>query len=185
MRQNPFHVSDLGIINYSCHIHNESKAHHNQVCTFHILGFLKSQYYIYFFWLCLVCIAVWASLSMVSRVHLQLWCMGFSLWWFLLLCRTGSRTHGLSSCSIGLSNCGSWAQECRVNHCGTEVQLFCGLWDRPRSGTEPISPVLAGRFLSSAPPGKPYTWLFDTVKSGTVYTFDMAIEFQIVTFLRN
>ena len=61
--------------------------------------------------------------------------------------------------------------------------MFCGLWDRPRSGTEPISPVLAGRFLSSAPPGKPYTWLFDTVKSGTVYTFDMAIEFQIVTFL--
>ena len=61
--------------------------------------------------------------------------------------------------------------------------MFCGLWDLPRSGIEPISPVSAGRFLSSAPPRKPYAWLFDTVKSDTVYTFDMATEFQIVTFL--
>ena len=68
-------------------------------------------------------------------------------------------------------------------NCGTEVQLLCGLWDLPRSGIEPISPVLAGRFLTSALPGKPYTWLFDTLKSGTVYTSDTAIEFQIVTFL--
>ena len=108
--------------------------------------------------------------------------MGFSLRW-LLLGRTGSRMHGLSSCSMGLSSCGFWAQERRVNHCVTEVQLLCGLWDLPRSGIDPISPVLAGRFLTSAPPGKPYTWLFDTIKSGTVYTFDTAIEFQIVTFL--
>ena len=42
-----------------------------------------------------------------------------------------------------LSNCGSWAQ------------LLRGLWDFPRPGLEPVSPALAGRFSTTAPPGKP------------------------------
>ena len=42
-----------------------------------------------------------------------------------------------------LSNCGSWAQ------------LLCGMWDLPRPGLEPMSPALAGRFSTIAPPGKP------------------------------
>ena len=28
------------------------------------------------------------------------------------------------------------------------------MWDRPRPGIEPVSPALAGRFLTTAPPGK-------------------------------
>ena len=46
-----------------------------------------------------------------------------------------------------LSNCGSWAQ------------LLRGMWDLPRPGHEPVSPALAGRFSTTAPPGKPYTVL--------------------------
>ena len=42
-----------------------------------------------------------------------------------------------------LSNCGSWAQ------------LLRGTWDPPRPGIEPVSPALAGRFSTTAPPGKP------------------------------
>ena len=42
-----------------------------------------------------------------------------------------------------LSNCGSWAQ------------LLRGMWDLPRPGLEPVSPALAGRFSTTAPPGKP------------------------------
>ena len=42
-----------------------------------------------------------------------------------------------------LSNCGAWAQ------------LLCGMWDLPRPGLEPVSPALAGRFSTTAPPGKP------------------------------
>ena len=42
-----------------------------------------------------------------------------------------------------LSNCGSWAQ------------LLRGMWDPPRPGLEPVSPALAGRFSTTAPPGKP------------------------------
>ena len=29
------------------------------------------------------------------------------------------------------------------------------MWDLPGPGIEPVSPALAGRFLSTAPPGKP------------------------------
>ena len=29
------------------------------------------------------------------------------------------------------------------------------MWDLPRPGLEPVSPALAGRFLNTAPPGKP------------------------------
>ena len=29
------------------------------------------------------------------------------------------------------------------------------MWDLPRPGLEPVSPALAGRFLTTAPPGKP------------------------------
>ena len=29
------------------------------------------------------------------------------------------------------------------------------MWDLPRSGLEPLSPALAGRFSTTAPPGKP------------------------------
>ena len=30
----------------------------------------------------------------------------------------------------------------------------CGMWDLPGPGTEPVSPALAGRFLTTGPPGK-------------------------------
>ena len=29
------------------------------------------------------------------------------------------------------------------------------MWDPPRPGLEPVSPALAGRFSTTAPPGKP------------------------------
>ena len=31
------------------------------------------------------------------------------------------------------------------------------MWDLPRPGLEPMSPALAGRFSTTAPPGKPNT----------------------------
>ena len=49
--------------------------------------------------------------------------------------------HGLQT--RRLSSFGSWAQ------------LLRGTWDLPRSGLEPVSPALAGRFSTTAPPGKP------------------------------
>ena len=34
------------------------------------------------------------------------------------------------------------------------------MWDPPRPGLEPVSPALAGGFLTTAPPGKPLTVFF-------------------------
>ena len=33
------------------------------------------------------------------------------------------------------------------------------MWDLPRPGLEPVSPALAGRFSTTAPPGKPWRFL--------------------------
>ena len=43
----------------------------------------------------------------------------------------------------------------RLSNCGSRAQLLCGMWVLPRPGLEPVSPALAGRFSTTAPPGKP------------------------------
>ena len=44
----------------------------------------------------------------------------------------------------------------KLSNCGSQAQLLRGMWDLPRPGLEPVSPALAGRFSTTAPPGKPY-----------------------------
>ena len=63
--------------------------------------------------------------------------------------------EGFSSCGMWLSGFGSHVVECRLNSCGTQAQLLCGMWDSPGPGIEPMSPVLADRFFTTEPPGKP------------------------------
>ena len=43
----------------------------------------------------------------------------------------------------------------RLSNCGSRAQLLLGMWDLPRPGLEPVYPALAGRFSTTAPPGKP------------------------------
>ena len=59
---------------------------------------------------------------------------GFSLWWFLF--------------------CGAWALEHKFSSHGTRAWLLRGLWNLPRAGIEPVSPALAGGFLTTGSPGK-------------------------------
>ena len=40
------------------------------------------------------------------------------------------------------------------------------MWDLPRPEPEPVSPALAGRFSTTAPPGKPHTSLCFKYLSG-------------------
>ena len=75
------------------------------------------------------------SLVAVSRGYSSLRCEGFSLWWPLLFAEQGLWI-------LRLSSCGAWAS------------LSHGMWDRPRPGIEPMSPALAGGFLTIGPPGK-------------------------------
>ena len=43
----------------------------------------------------------------------------------------------------------------RLSKCGSRAQSLRGMWDLPRPGLEPVSPALAGRLSTTAPPGKP------------------------------
>ena len=50
----------------------------------------------------------------------------------------------------------------RLSTCGSWAQLLRGMWDLPGPGLEPMSPALAGGFLTTAPPGKPrpfFNWV--------------------------
>ena len=43
----------------------------------------------------------------------------------------------------------------RLSSCGPRAQPLRGMWDPPRPGLEPVSPALAGRLSTTAPPRKP------------------------------
>ena len=81
-------------------------------------------------------------LVVVSRGY-SLWqCMGFSLWWLLLVQSTGCRCLCFGSCS-------SWAQP--LWHMGLVALRHMG---SSQTGIEPVSAVLAGRVLATVPPEK-------------------------------
>ena len=42
----------------------------------------------------------------------------------------------------------------RFSGCGARAGLLHGMWNLPGPGIEPMSPALAGGFLSTVPPGK-------------------------------
>ena len=88
------------------------------------------------------------SLVVVSGDYSSLRCVGFSLRWHLLLQSTDSRC-------VGFSSCGTWALERRLRSCGARAELLHGMWDLPGPGLEPVSPALAGGFLTTVPPRKP------------------------------
>ena len=52
----------------------------------------------------------------------------------------------------------------RLSSCGSQAQLLRGMWDPPRPGLEPVSPALAGRLSTAAPPGKPTITIFEMCK---------------------
>ena len=64
----------------------------------------------------------------------------------------------------------------RLSICGSRAYLLRGMWDLPRPGLEPVSPALAGRFSTTAPPGNPgllFLWwaqaLGFSLNTGTYY----------------
>ena len=84
---------------------------------------------------------------------------------------------GLLFCARAFCSCGKWGplfmaargpltiaaslvaehrlQTRRPSNCGSRAQLLRGTWDLPRPGLEPVSPALAGRLSTTAPPEKP------------------------------
>ena len=94
---------------------------------------------------------------------------------------------GLRFCARAFSSCGEWGplliavcghltvaaslvaehrlQTRRLSSCGSRAQPLRGMWDLPRPGLEPVSPALAGRLSTTAPPGKPHIDIFEYYKS--------------------
>ena len=97
---------------------------------------------------------------------------------------------GLHFCARASSSCGKWGplfiavhgpltivaslvaehrlQMRTLSSCGSRAQLPCSMWDLPRPGLEPVSPALAGRFSTTAPPGKP---------KGSLYVINFQLKF--------
>ena len=71
----------------------------------------------------------------------------------------------------------------RLSNCGSRAQLLRGMWDLPRPGLEPASPALAGRFSTTAPPGKPRCFPFDC--SNYLRRFEMYFRGYIVSTLES
>ena len=133
-----------------------------------------------------------ATIFFFNKLYLFIYgCVGSSLLstGFLQLRRVGATLHchtlaycgGFSCCGAwalgaqasaavaqGLSSCGSQALEHRLSSCGARAQLLHGMWDLPRPGTEPVSPALAGRFLTTVPPRKSHTCVADQKQHITI-----------------
>ena len=58
-------------------------------------------------------------------------------------------------------------QKRRLSNCSSRAQLLRSMWDPPRPGLEPVSPALAGRFSTTAPPGKPLKYFLTSNVSMT------------------
>ena len=62
---------------------------------------------------------------------------------------------------VSFSSCGSWALNAgRLSSGGTWAWLLRGMWDLPRAGIKPMSPALAGGFLSIVPQGQSQNTLY-------------------------
>ena len=97
---------------------------------------------------------------------------------------------GLHFCARAFSSCGKWGplfiavcgpltiaasfvvehrlQTRRLSNCGSRAQLLHGTWDLPGPGLKPVSPALAGRLSTTAPPGKPLVSL-SLIKAARIY----------------
>ena len=60
----------------------------------------------------------------------------------------------------GLSSWCSQSLECATSTWTPRAQLLLRMWTLPGSGIDPASPALAGRFLTSLPPGKSHSLFF-------------------------
>ena len=110
---------------------------------------------------------------------------------------------GLHFCARAFTSCGKWGplfiavcgpliitaslvaehrlQTCRLSNCGSQAQLLRGMWDLPRPGLEPMSPALAGRLSTTAPPGKPCNVLLNLVL--LIFFLISLLEYNCFTLL--
>ena len=131
---------------------------------------------------------MWFKISLWSFFVLRIFFLKFLFIYLLFLAVLGPRF-----CARAFSSCGERGplfiavrgpltitaslvaehrlQTRRLSSCGSRVQLLRGMWDPPRPGLEPVSPALAGRLSTTAPPGKPR--IFFLIKSFIKINFNI------------
>ena len=133
------------------------------------------------FWIVSVsCISIWIIGSVCQCLQKASWFFFFKCYFFfflLLIYFYFLAVLGLRFCARAFSSCGKRGplfivvrgpltiaaslvaehrlQTRRLSSCGSRSQLLRGMWDLPSPGLEPVSPALAGRFSTTAPPGNP------------------------------
>ena len=122
-------------------------------------------------------------MSSLEKISIQIFYPFF--FWFILVFYLFMAVLGLRFCARAFSSCGKWGplfiavrgaftitasliaeprlQMCRLSNCGSRAQLLRSMWDLPRPGLEPMCPALAGRFSTTAPPGKPFYPVFNQI----------------------
>ena len=130
---------------------------------------------------------VYQSFFVIS-IHLQTLCMLCSFFFFkeihvLLFIYLFMTVLSPRFCARALSSCGKRGplpiavrgpltiaaplaaehrlQTHRLSNCGPRAQPLRGMRDLPRPGLEPVSPALAGRLPTTAPPGKPALFILN------------------------
>ena len=83
-------------------------------------------------------------------------------------CRCGAQALGIRA---------SVAAACGLRRCGSQAQLLLVMWNLPGPGIEPVSPALAGGFLSSVPPAKS-SMLFYVHILVKIFSFLHVLNFQ-------
>ena len=149
---------------------------------------------------------LWSFLLDLFRVLYIFFCTcKCFLFFFLFICFLFLAVLGLRFCVRAFSSCGKRGplfiavrrpltvtaslvaehrlQTCRLSSCGSQAQLLCGMWDLPRPGLEPMSPALAGGFLTTAPPGKPSFFFTLHILFAAIYFCNWSIILYIATFL--
>ena len=102
-----------------------------------------------------LCCCTGCSLVAASRGHAPVAVHGLLIVVASLVVEHGlQNVQASAGAAQGLGGCSSGALKHRLNSYGAWAQLLCNMWDLPRPEIEPVSPALAGRFLTTGPPGK-------------------------------
>ena len=67
----------------------------------------------------------------------------------------------------------------RLSNCGSRAHLLHGMWDLPGPGLEPVSPALAGRLSTTAPPGKPLPFVYSFLSSLLFRAKSLILGFEV------
>ena len=128
-------------------VNNQLNSRKRQTKRRYLFVFLNLLIY---FWLCWVLVAV-HGLSLVA-----------ASWSYSSSCGAwGSRCGGFYCCggqALGMQASvvvAHWLQSSgSIHSCGTQTQLPRSMWNFLEPGIKPVSPALAGEFLTIGPPGK-------------------------------